>query len=51
MGFLELEALLDAALVAGVEHDLFVARQGVVGFERLGGVGVGDLLDGDDDLQ
>ncbi len=50
VGFLELQTFFDPALVAGVENDLSIARDGVVGLEDRGGVGVGHLLDGDDDL-
>src|SRR5437763_1500307 len=48
---LELEPLFDAALVAGVEDHLLLARDGVVSLEGKGGVGIRNLLDGDDDLQ
>jgi hypothetical protein len=50
MGFLQLKGFLDAALIAGVEDDFFVARQSVVGFEGGDGVWVRHLLYGDDDL-
>ena len=50
MRFLQLEALLNPAFVSGVQHDLFVAGEGVVGFEDVCGVRIRDLLDSDDDL-
>jgi hypothetical protein len=48
---LELEADLDPALVAGIEHDLAVPGDGVVRIEALRGVRIGHLLHGHDNLQ
>src|SRR5437660_66026 len=48
---LELQPFLDAALVAGVEDRLLLARDRVVALEREVRVRIGYLLDGDDDLQ
>src|SRR5205823_13646356 len=48
---LELQALFDAALVAGVEDRLLVAGDCVVALEGEIRVGIWNLFDGDDDLQ
>ena len=50
MRLLELQTFFDAAFVTGVEDYLFIPRQGVVGFQNGDRVGIGHLLDGDDDL-
>ena len=48
MGFLQLKGLFDAALIARVKDDFFVARECVVGLEGGHGVWVRHLLDGND---
>ena len=50
MRLFQLQAFLDAALIAGVEHDLLVATQRVVSLEDMRRVRVRHLFDGDDDL-
>ena len=50
LSLFEDQALFDPVFVAGVEHDFTVARDGVVRLQSLGGIGIGDLLHGYDDL-